>query len=523
MCPEQADGTNNTTPLAMQGTACCLRSSLPPVCVLKTKVCGCCTRGATHRATRSGSAGLKAKYAPMRKRGPWGCLGGSRVTETCAAVTVLSSVWKRFQGNRGFTEDRNCSEPYPRGLFLGFCCKNCHLTSHEKHVKQGQSWFRQRNITDDPKNVPWDLQQHLCVSGSVTPRTTAKLRSFGNLQVPESQRFLGSRLSVSSELLWYCWFEASSDPPKFSVRSLARSQGLMQTFCTLALLFGLPLSALAAKGHPNPTPGLPIAALLSLIQSFKKTPSGSSSLSFPNKQNKWEQTQTGGLRKKGQEEGVFPGEVSVLTAQPLVGYSLRWSPQRELGFWRTASAGTSEQPGFVTLAGTQDRLLHASPKASCGRDKQLVDNPLAGVLSRSRAKGRWVACACSTELRLRGDEEGAQRSLALPFQFTVLAAFPTGGVGLLKCFLAQGWDKMCPAFSSLSLGSPAVAFKCLCSGAGAVGQNNAPASQHGPGAQDQAVAQPRSKSRSRDVLPYSPQDPLVVQLVGRSLLRYQRL
>lgn len=70
---------------------------------------------------------------------------------------------------------------------------------------------------------------------------------------------------------------------------------------------------------------------------------------------------------------------------------------------------------------------------------------------------------------------------------------------------AQGWDKMCPAFSSLSLGSLAVAFKCLCSGAGAVGQNNAPASQHGPGAQDQAVAQPRSKSRSRDVLPYSPQ------------------
>lgn len=58
---------------------------------------------------------------------------------------------------------------------------------------------------------------------------------------------------------------------KFSVRSLARSQGLMQTSCTLALLFGLPLSALAAKGRPNPTPGLPIAGLLSLIQSFKKT------------------------------------------------------------------------------------------------------------------------------------------------------------------------------------------------------------------------------------------------------------
>lgn len=50
------------------------------------------------------------------------------------------------------------------------------------------------------------------------------------------------------------------------------------------------------------------------------------------------------------------------------------------------------------------------PCYKCGRDKQLVDNPLAGVLSRSRAKGRWVACACSTELRLRGDEEGGEES-----------------------------------------------------------------------------------------------------------------
>lgn len=64
----------------------------------------------------------------------------------------------------------------------------------------------------------------------------------------------------------------------------------------------------------------------------------------------------------------------MLTAQPLVGYSLRWSPQRELGFWRTASAGTSEQPGFVTLAGTQDRLLHASPKASVSTGGQVSDS-----------------------------------------------------------------------------------------------------------------------------------------------------
>lgn len=46
----------------------------------------------------------------------------------------------------------------------------------------------------------------------------------------------------------------------------------------------------------------------------------------------------------------------------------------------------------------------------CGRDKQLVDNPLAGVLSRSRAKGRWAARACSTELWLQGDEEGGEKS-----------------------------------------------------------------------------------------------------------------
>lgn len=75
---------------------------------------------------------MPQKYAPMRKRGLWGCLGGSRVTETCAAVIVLPSVWKRFQGNRGFTEDRNCSEPYPRGLFLGFCCKNCYVRSWQE-------------------------------------------------------------------------------------------------------------------------------------------------------------------------------------------------------------------------------------------------------------------------------------------------------------------------------------------------------------------------------------------------------
>lgn len=39
-----------------------------------------------------------------------------------------------------------------------------------------------------------------------------------------------------------------------------------------------------------------------------------------------------------------------------------------------------------------------------------MDNPLAGVLSRSRAKGRWAARACSTELRLQGDEEGGEES-----------------------------------------------------------------------------------------------------------------
>lgn len=44
----------------------------------------------------------------------------------------------------------------------------------------------------------------------------------------------------------------------------------------------------------------------------------------------------------------------------------------------------------------------------CGRDKQLVDNPLAGVFSRSGAKGRWAVHACSMELRLQGDEEGGE-------------------------------------------------------------------------------------------------------------------
>lgn len=61
----------------------------------------------------------------------------------------------------------------------------------------------------------------------------------------------------------------------------------------------------------------------------------------------------------------------MLAAQPPVGYSLRWSPQCELGFWRTVSAGTSEQPGFVTIAGTQDRLLHASPEASVSTGGQV--------------------------------------------------------------------------------------------------------------------------------------------------------